>query len=39
MTYFEFIEAQCATTGSVTKTVTFRNLPVSPAGFYACGNG
>jgi transposase InsO family protein len=35
MTYSEFIEAQCATTGSVTKTVMFRNLPVSPVGFYA----
>ena len=35
MTYSEFIEAQCATTGSVTKTVMFRNHPVSPAGFYA----
>jgi transposase InsO family protein len=39
MTYFEFIEAQCANTdGPVagrTKTLMFRNLPVSSAGFYA----
>ena len=39
MTYFEFIEAQCANTdgpaASRTKTLMFRNLPVSSAGFYA----
>jgi len=39
MTYFEFIEAQCADTDGeatrVTKAVMFRNLPVSSAGFYA----
>ena len=39
MTYFEFIEAQCANTGGPrvgdAKAVMFRNLPVSSAGFYA----
>src|SRR6476619_6739911 len=39
MTYFEFIEAQCANTdgpaAGVTKSLMFRNLPVSSAGFYA----
>jgi putative transposase len=39
MTYFEFIEAQCANTGGAgagdTKAVMFRNLPVSSAGLYA----
>ena len=39
MTYFEFIEAQCANTdgpaAGSTKTLMFRNLPVSSAGFYA----
>ena len=39
MTYFEFIEAQCATTGDpadgTTKALMFRNLPISSAGFYA----
>jgi transposase InsO family protein len=35
MTYFEFIEAQCAHIDGTTKTLMFRNLPVSSAGFYA----
>ena len=39
MTYFEFIEAQCADTdrpaAGRTKSLMFRNLPVSSAGFYA----
>jgi transposase InsO family protein len=39
MTYFEFIEAQCANTdgpaAGTTKTLMFRTLPVSSAGFYA----
>src|SRR5664280_972239 len=39
MTYFEFIEAQCANTDGPaagrTKALMFRNLPVSSAGFYA----
>ena len=39
MTYFEFIEAECAKPAdhgvSVTKQVMFDNLPVSKSGFYA----
>jgi len=38
MTYFEFIEAECASTDEadpVAKSVMFRNLPVSRSGFYA----
>jgi putative transposase len=38
MTYFEFIEARCANPADqdfVSKTVMFRNLPVSSSGFYA----
>ncbi len=38
MTYFEFIEAECATTEGIRgtrKSVMFRNLPVSASGFYA----
>ncbi len=39
MTYFELIEAEYANPGAtevpVPKTVMFRNLPVSPSGFYA----
>ena len=39
MTYFEFIEAQCANTDGPAavsaKTLMFRNLPVSSAGFYS----
>ena len=38
MTYFEFIAAECANIDSSvrsSKTVMFRNLPVSPSGFYA----
>lgn len=38
MTYFEFIQAQCANTdrpAGGAKNVMFRNLPVSSSGFYA----
>ena len=38
MTFFEFIEAECAITNDpdrVAKSVMFRNLPVSRSGFYA----
>ena len=38
MTFFEFIEAECANTDSadkIRKSVMFRSLPVSASGFYA----